>query len=84
MKAGEVSVVTFTSPSAMEGLRSGLGRETFLELARTVPAAAIGETTARALEEAGWVEIRIAAEATLEGLATVAVAAASGNDRTMD
>ena len=84
MEAGEVSVVTFTSPSAMEGLRAGLGRDLFLELARSVPAAAIGETTARALKEAGWVKIRIAVEATLEGLAKVALAASSGNDGTID
>jgi len=70
---GDVSVVTFTSPSAMKGLKSGLGDELFLRLARNISAAAIGETTASALRQAGWERVVVAQEATLEGLAGAAV-----------
>lgn len=78
LEAGEVQVVTFTSPSAMKGLRDGLGRTLFMKLARGVPAAAIGATTARALAGAGWDTIRVAEESTLEGLAEAALRAAGG------
>ncbi len=78
VNAGEVTVVTFTSPSAMEGLREGLGDSLFTRLARSVPAAAIGSTTAGALAEAGWERIQVAEESTLEGLAEAAMKAATG------
>ena len=72
---GEVQVVTFASPSAMEGLKAGLGQELFLRLAEDTPAAAMGTTTAGALKEAGWQRIQVATEATLEGLAEAALQA---------
>ena len=72
---GEVQVVTFASPSAMEGLKAGLGQELFLRLAEDTPAAAMGTTTAGALEDAGWQRIQVATEATLEGLAEAALQA---------
>lgn len=75
VEAGEVAVVTFTSPSAMKGLRAGLGRALFMGLARSLPAVAIGSTTAAALAEAGWQDVRIAEEPTLEGLAEAAILA---------
>jgi uroporphyrinogen-III synthase len=72
---GEVQVVTFGSPSAMKGLREGIGEELFARLARTVPAAAMGPTTAGALREAGWLRITSAEIPTLEALAEAAARA---------
>ena len=77
---GEVAVVTFTSPSAMKGLMEGLGPALFTRLARWAPAAAIGSTTAQALAEAGWAEIHVAEESTLEGLAETALRAVGGSE----
>ena len=76
VEAGEVQVVTFTSPSALEALRKGIGDELLRRLALSVPAAAMGPTTARALEEVGWRRIEVAQVATLEGLAQAAMNAA--------
>ncbi len=76
LERGEVQVVTFASPSAMSGLREGLGDALFRRLAETVPAAAMGNTTAGALREAGWGRIAVASEPTLEGLARAALDAA--------
>jgi uroporphyrinogen-III synthase len=70
---GEVQMVTFASPSAMEALREGLGEDLFARLATGVPAAAMGATTAGALRGAGWRTIEVAEEPTLEGLAAAAV-----------
>ena len=75
---GDVQVVTFASPSAMEGLRAGLGEELFVELAAQVPAAAMGPTTADAVRAAGWERVWVAEEATLAGLAEAALLAARG------
>ncbi len=72
-EGGEVQVVTFASPSAMEGLRTGVGEELFLRLAGAVPAAALGATTADALRSAGWERVQVASDATLEGLAEAAL-----------
>jgi len=74
--AGEVDVVTFASPSAMKGLREGLGDELFRRLARGTPAAAMGPTTAAALEEAGWTHVVVAESPTMVGLAAAAQRAA--------
>jgi uroporphyrinogen-III synthase len=75
--AGELQVVTFASPSAMKGLREGLGEDLFGQLARGTPAAVMGPTTASALREAGWVNVAVAGEPTLEGLADAAEEAAA-------
>jgi len=77
LERGEVQVVTFASPSAMNGLREGLGDALFGQLAGTVPAAAMGRTTAGALREAGWKKVAVASEPTLEGLARAALDAAA-------
>ncbi len=73
VEGGEVQVVTFTSPSALGSVRSGLGEELFQPLARSVPAAAMGPTTAGALEGVGWRRIVVAEDATLESLARAAL-----------
>jgi uroporphyrinogen-III synthase len=73
--AGEVAAITFASPSAMEAFRAGVGEEFFGELARSIPAAVMGPTTARAVKEAGWSSLEVAGEPTLEGLVAAAEAA---------
>jgi uroporphyrinogen-III synthase len=78
VEGGEVQVVTFTSPSAMEGLRAGLGEDLFRSLAGSVPAAAMGPTTAASLEGMGWKRVVVAGTATMEGLARAAAKAAAG------
>lgn len=70
--AGEVDAVTFASPSAMEGLRRGLGDGLFHRLARSTPAAAMGPTTAAALGEAGWTRVVVAESPDMRGLAEAA------------
>ena len=80
LESGSVQAVTFASPSAMEGLKKGLGPELFQRLGREVPAAAMGATTAGALEGEGWARIEVAEEPTLEGLAAAALRGA--RDRT--
>lgn len=72
---GEVQVVTFASPSALHGLRKGLGEELCGRIAREVPAAAMGPTTSGALEKVGWGRITVAKAPTLEGLAQAAMEA---------
>jgi uroporphyrinogen-III synthase len=78
--AGQVQVVTFASPSAMEGLLEGLGEGLFRRIAEEIPAAAIGPTTARALHGAGWRRVEVAPEPTLDGLAAAAGAALEEQD----
>lgn len=73
---GSVRVVTFTSPSTVEGF---LGRATPDEAAwigRELRAAAIGPTTGRALEQRGWPAC-VARTATVEGLVEAAARAAT-------
>jgi uroporphyrinogen-III synthase len=74
---GEVDVVTFASPSAMEALREGIGDELFRRLSLGTPAAAMGPTTEEALRKAGWVRLAVAENPTLEGLADAAQRAVS-------
>jgi uroporphyrinogen-III synthase len=74
-EAGELGVVTFASPSAMEALRAGIGEHLFGLLAQGVPAAVMGPTTGAALEGAGWKLISVATEPTLDGLADAVEAA---------
>ena len=69
LEAGELHVVTFASPSAMEALRAGIGEDLFGRLALSVPAAAMGPTTAEALRRAGWAKIAVAGGPTFHGLA---------------
>jgi uroporphyrinogen III methyltransferase/synthase len=72
VERGEVQVVTFASPSAMEALRTGIGEDLFERLARNTPAAVMGPTTEGALREAGWERVAVAGTPTLEGLADAA------------
>jgi uroporphyrinogen-III synthase len=81
LDAGSVQAVTFASPSAMEGLKKGLGAELFQRLADHIPGVAMGATTAGALEGEGWKHIEVAKEPTLEGLAAAALRGAQDNTK---
>ncbi len=72
---GAIDVVTFASTSAVESLQLSLEERGFSLLKRTSEAAAIGPTTAEALEETGWPPAATADPSTLEGLAEAAVIA---------
>lgn len=71
IRARRVGAVTFASPSAVEGLATALGTRSFGALLRTVPAIAIGPTTASALTSRR-VEPTLAQPHTLRGLASAA------------
>lgn len=75
--SGRVRVVTFTSPSTVEGFLGELRGTARAAITGRLVSAAIGPTTAGALERAGWSGV-VASEATLEALASVAVEAAAG------
>lgn len=68
LDAGEITMVTFTSPSAVENLRRALGRELFERVRAGTRAVAIGPTTGEAAERAGF-DTAVAASHSLEGLA---------------
>ncbi len=69
VRAGEVDVVSFASPSAFRAFVQRLGDETVRNLAGKTRFAAIGPTTAQAIREAGY-EVAIEARvATAAGLA---------------
>jgi uroporphyrinogen-III synthase len=66
---GGVDAVTFTSPSAVDALVSGLGREKFAEVMSRTAVVAIGPTTRQALGEAGVAHPRQPDQSTLEAMA---------------
>jgi uroporphyrinogen-III synthase len=65
---GEISAVTFASPSAVIELEHALGKEYFNRLLDSATAVVIGPTTARELVERGRAPV-LAESATLRGLA---------------
>lgn len=68
LEAGAIAIVSFTSPSTVEGLERGLGRDLFERVATGTRAVAIGPTTAEAAERAG-LDVVVAYPHSLEGLA---------------
>ena len=82
---GGVRVVTFTSPSTVEGFLAVAKGDEALAAAirRRFATAAIGPTTAGALAAAGWPSV-VAEEATLEALAEAAMRAARDPTRRED
>lgn len=82
---GAVCVVTFTSPSTVEGFLAVARDDEPLGSAirRRFVSAAIGPTTARALSDAAWAGV-MAEEATLEALAAAAMAAARDETRSRE
>ncbi|HSM07601.1 MAG TPA: uroporphyrinogen-III synthase [Gemmatimonadota bacterium] len=66
-ETGTVRVVTFTSPSTVEGFLDGADGATMKLIRDRLAAAAIGPTTAGALEAADWPAV-VADVASLEGL----------------
>lgn len=67
--AGEVQVISFASPSAVENLRGGLGVRLFDEVVGDVVIAVIGPTTAAAARAAGASRVIQASDHSLTGLA---------------
>lgn len=65
---GAVGVVTFTSPSAVEGLRRALPADLLDRLVAGSRAVSIGPTTGEAVAAAGW-DPRESRETSLEGVA---------------
>lgn len=65
---GEVDVVTFASPSAVDGLACALGEPALAQLLSGSAAAVIGPTTAGALARRGCAADAVADPATLDGL----------------
>ncbi|HEV2386350.1 MAG TPA: uroporphyrinogen-III synthase [Candidatus Acidoferrales bacterium] len=74
MTRGEVDVVTFASPSAVEALAARLGGETLCDWARATRLAAIGPATAAAIRQAG---LEVAIEAPVSTAAGMAAAIAA-------
>jgi uroporphyrinogen III methyltransferase/synthase len=72
---GEVDVVTFASPSAVDGLGGALGAPGLAQLLTHAAVAAIGPTTAAALARRGRSADAVAEPGTLDGLVAAALAA---------
>lgn len=70
-----LSILTFASPSAVDGLESILGAESFRTLLEACPAVVIGPTTAQALEKTGFAPSATAEPTTLAGLVKAVEAA---------
>jgi uroporphyrinogen III methyltransferase/synthase len=64
LKNGQVDVITFFSPSAVENTREMVGAEAFAQLGGSSAMAAVGPVTAAALREAGLLVAIEAEEAT--------------------
>lgn len=73
-RSGRVAVVTFASPSAVEGFLSRADAGRRREITGRLAAAAIGPTTGAALAAIGW-NAAVADDASLEALAAVALRA---------
>ncbi len=76
-ESGNVRVVTFTSPSAVSGFLAG-AETAGVDAAASFTAAALGPTTAAAVEATGW-GCLTATEATLDGLVEAVERAAESN-----
>ncbi|MGD8496305.1 MAG: uroporphyrinogen-III synthase [Gemmatimonadales bacterium] len=74
-RSGRVAVVTFASPSAVEGFLARADADRRREITARLAAAAIGPTTGAALAAAGW-RASVADDASLEALASAALRAA--------
>ena len=72
---GEIDVVTFASPSAVDGLAEALGEAQLAQLLAHTAVAAIGATTSGALAHRGRPADAIADRATLDGLVGAALSA---------
>ncbi len=72
---GEVDVVTFASPSAVDGLAESLGEPALRDLLARAAVAAIGPTTAESLARRGRAADAVADPSTLDGLVAAVRAA---------
>ena len=73
IESGCLDAVTFASPSAVSGLYEVLGRDLFGAILGRLPAVAIGDTTAEALEHLGTTPAAVARPSTLDGLVDAVV-----------
>jgi uroporphyrinogen-III synthase len=73
VRAGNVDVVSFFSPSAVQNLGGKLGMDVFSRLGERAAIAAVGPVTAAALRDAGLRVTILADEATGESMATAIV-----------
>jgi len=69
IKRGDIDVVMFASPSAVQNFVATLGKEDAARIAATVHYAAIGPTTAQSLRDAGLPVTIQASESSAQGLA---------------
>lgn len=68
---GRIDALTFTSPSAVDALAEALDEtlpDTARAQVRSLPAAAQGPTTAKAVRAAGWTTVPVARPTTFDGL----------------
>jgi uroporphyrinogen-III synthase len=63
-----LDALTFTSPSAVDGLTAGLDEPGLLAALRAIPAGVQGPTTGAAARTAGWIDVIEAHPRTFEGL----------------
>jgi uroporphyrinogen-III synthase len=73
VRAGNVDVISFFSPSAVKNLRGELGADVLSRLGERTALAAVGPVTATALREAGLPVAILAAEATDESMTAAIV-----------
>jgi uroporphyrinogen-III synthase len=69
---GEAEVLTFTSPSAVDGLARALGDEIFAHFVERLAVVVLGSTTAAALARRGLAADAVAEPSTLDGLVAAA------------
>lgn len=74
LRAGEVDIITFLSPSAVQGLAAQLAPDEFSELLGKMVIACIGPSTAEAVERAGLKPAIIPQVYTLDGLLEAIIA----------
>jgi uroporphyrinogen-III synthase len=69
IRAAQIDVISFFSPSAIDNMRSELGQELLARLAAKAALAAVGAVTAAALRSAGFSVAIIAPLSTAESMA---------------
>jgi uroporphyrinogen-III synthase len=76
LESGDIALITFTSPSSVEGLAAALGDDVMALARARTRAVAIGPTTAEAAGAAGFADVAVADPHSLDGLADRAAEAA--------
>lgn len=71
LKAATISFLVFASPSSVQGFSARVTDLTLLREAKSIPAIAIGSSTATALENDGYLDIYTSRTPTIDGIITV-------------